>query len=765
MLKNIQEMCRFTLLLCFMFGWSVQAGAQGSLTLKIEDGTGSALPGATVKVLEQEGGKAVSNSLTDAEGAVTLTVATFPVKLEVSNLGYASVFRTVKTQPEAALQITLDQRYTGLNEVIVTGVGRPTKLDEAVSVYKIITAADIRSQGAVTLNDALRNQLGINLPQDAALGSQINMRGLSGNNVKIMVDGLPLNGREGSNIDLGQVNLNNIERIEVGQGPMNVMYGSDAIGGVINLITKTNKSSWNAAGNGFYESIGKYNAGVDLARIVGKHNLSLSFARNYFQGWDPNDKDARNPLWRPKEQYLGNLKYTWKFASRASLTLASDYMHELLTMKGTMADYSYYNRNTTDQEFTTQRWTNRLQARWHTGLNGYWESNNSYSFYRRDRVTYLTDLSTLDRTLSAAAGDQSVNTFHNVTSRTSYNNQAGIFDYTFGYDVNMEFASGVDKIKDGNKFIGDYALFLTSNIKVLPTLTLQPALRFIHNTAYNAPISPSFSVLYKPLTVLQFRASYSRGFRAPTLKEMYLDFHDTNHDIDGNPDLRAEYSQHFQVSGGYTFFDKPKKSGLSSLTVFYDDVSDQIALAVKKDSVVVPNQNPHYIYSNVGRSRIMVVQLNNDFHFDAVRFNIGGSYTKSFETTSIQEQILYRTPSFQYIELNASVRYDVAAWKAGLAVFYKYTGAQPVIGSIEGGAIFGDKLKDFHNIDASIEKRFWKDKIQLNAGVRNITNNQIINTSLAGGTATGGSGHSVSGGQLLSTGRSFFTSLRLQLGK
>lgn len=751
----------------FILGLSLQAGAQTSLTLKVADGTGENLPGATVRVIVQDGGKVVSNALTDAEGNATLAVSAFPVRIEVSNVGYATVFRTLKTQPDGGvLQIALDQKYTGLNEVIVTGVGRPTKLDEAVSVYKIITAADIRSQGAVTLNDALRNQLGINLPQDASLGSQINMRGLSGNNVKIMVDGLPLNGREGSNIDLGQINLNNIERIEVGQGPMNVMYGSDAIGGVINLITKTNKKSWSVAGNSFYESIGKYNFGADLARISGKHNLALSFARNYFQGWDPDNKDARNPLWRPKEQYLGNLKYTWQFKERATMTLASDYMHELLTMKGTMADYSYYNRNATDQEFRTQRWTNRLQAKWRTGINGYWESNNSYAYYRRERATYLTDLSTMNRTLSAALGDQSVSTFHNVTSRTSYNNQAGIFDYTFGYDINLEFASGVDKIKNGDKFIGDYAMFLTSNIKVLPTLTLQPALRFIHNTGYNAPISPSFSVLYKPATALQFRASYSRGFRAPTLKEMYLDFHDTNHDIDGNPDLKAEYSQHFQVSGGYTYFDKPKKSGLTSLAIFYDDVSDQIALAVKKDSVVVPNQNPHYIYSNIGRSRIMVIQLNNDFHFDAFRFTVGGSYTKSFETLSQQEQILHLTPSFHYWEANASVRYDVAAWKAGIAVFYKFTGGQPVIGSIEGGSIFGDKMNDYHNLDASIEKRFFKERIQLNAGVRNITDNQIVGTATAGaGGGTAGGHNNTGGGQLLSTGRSFFASLRVQLGK
>src|SRR5690606_31378648 len=99
------------------------------------------------------------------------------------------------------------------------------KLDEAVSVYRIISAADIRSQGAVNLQDALRNQIGINIGQDGVLGGTINMQGLSGDNVKILIDGLPVNGREGQNIDLSTIVMANIERIEIVQGPMSIMYG------------------------------------------------------------------------------------------------------------------------------------------------------------------------------------------------------------------------------------------------------------------------------------------------------------------------------------------------------------------------------------------------------------------------------------------------------------------------------------------------------------------------------------------------------------
>lgn len=749
-------MSKILFLLLLVFAGSGTVTAQ-QVTLHLTDASGEALPGVAVKLIK--GGRAGSGEITlsDVNGDARIDIGTYPAQLEISNLGYSTFVKTLNEIPSGPVSITLDQKYTGLNEVVVTGVGRPTRLDEAVSAYKIITAADMRAQGAVTLQDALRNQMGINIANDGVLGGNINMRGLSGSNVKIMIDGLPLNGREGSNIDLGQFNMANIERIEVVQGPMSVMYGSDAIGGVINLTTKTNKKGWSAGANGFYESIGKYNFGVDAAKMWGKNNISLNLARNFFEGWEPGGGTLpRNPSWRPKEQYIGNLKYVHRFNDNTSLTYGMDLSTENLVIKAGVPEWiTEFNKVVSDQYFRTTRFINRAQLKWKTGANGYWESNNSYALYHRKQTTYLTDLTSMQRKLSPNEGDQDMNVFNNLTSRTTYNNKAGIFNYTFGYDINLEFAKGADKIKDGSKSIGDYALFLTTDIKVLSTLTIQPAFRFIHNTLYNAPVSPSLSFLYKPAKALHFRGSYSRGFRAPTLKELYLDFHDFNHNIDGNPDLKAEYSNHFQLSAGYTFFEKGTRSLLTSVTGFYDDVKDQIALRGLADSAGITNR---FKYSNLGHSRIAVLQLNNEFRWDALRVNLGASYTKSIETLSETDTV----PAFDYFEITGNVRYDIPKWKTGVAVFYKYTGSQPLIGSIENSALYYDRMKGYHSIDASVEKSFYKERVILTAGVRNITNTYNVGSTLGSG---GGGGHSSGGGLMLTTGRSFFATLRVQLGQ
>jgi outer membrane receptor for ferrienterochelin and colicins len=727
-------------------------------TVKLVDETGETLPGVIVHLVKSGDQKANETVVSDVNGLATINIPAYPAQLEIANLGYTSFTQTINQQPKGVLNIELNKKYTGLGEVIVTGVGRPTKLDEAVSVYKIITAADIRAQGAVTLQDALRNQLGMTVGQDNILGGTIKMQGMSGDNVKILVDGLPLNGRESQNIDLSTVNMANIEKIEVAQGPMSIMYGADALGGVINLITRKNKDSWNIGGDAFYESIGKYNFGVNGAVRTGKSNISLGVGRNFFQGWDPNSDTIRDPLWRPKEQYFANLKYTYDISENASVTYGSDYMNDRLFLKGGLENFSPFVLTTKDQIITTQRWMNRLQFKWKTGNSGYWESNNAYSLYRRSVESYYTDLTTLEKTPDQSLNANSLSVYNDVTSRTTYNNKVGMLNYTFGYDVNLQFASGVEKIQNGKQSVGDYALFLITDINVTDKLKLQPALRGAYNTKYNSPLLPSMSILYKASDVWRFRASYARGFRAPTLKELYLDFQDANHSILGNENIKPEDGHHFQVSGAYTVAKQGTDFCNISLTGFYNDVTDLIALApVENTAGVSPAP---YTYVNVGKFKNVNLQLQTQSQWKQLNVVLGGSFNQNLETiTSV---------AYNYWEVNGNVRYVFKEPGLGLSLFYKYTSKTPeAISDVTGNYVFtGNIIKDYHNLDASVDKSFWKNRVNVTAGIRNLFNNRILgpsNASTGSGGVHGGSG--ASDGFNLTTGRSFFTTMTLQLSK
>ena len=126
----------------------------------------------------------------------------------------------------------------GIDSVIITGQYTPQTAEKAIHAIRTISSEKINRMAAVNLGDVLSNELNIRLSQDNILGQSLSIQGLSGENVKILIDGVPVIGRQNGNIDLGQLNLLGIERIEIVEGPLSVNYGTQALAGTINLITK-----------------------------------------------------------------------------------------------------------------------------------------------------------------------------------------------------------------------------------------------------------------------------------------------------------------------------------------------------------------------------------------------------------------------------------------------------------------------------------------------------------------------------------------------
>ena len=121
-----------------------------------------------------------------------------------------------------------------MGEVIVTGQYKPQSVKNSVYQVRTISKERIQKQAATKLQDVLNSELNIRFSQDPATGgSDISMLGLSGQNVKILLDGMPMIGRQGTSneININQIDVNTIERIEIIEGPMSVIYGADALAG------------------------------------------------------------------------------------------------------------------------------------------------------------------------------------------------------------------------------------------------------------------------------------------------------------------------------------------------------------------------------------------------------------------------------------------------------------------------------------------------------------------------------------------------------
>ena len=209
-----------------------------------------------------------------------------------------------------------------IKEVVITGQLTEKYNDETVHKVHVITSKQLNSGLFTDLGQVLEKELNMKLLQDNVLGSNISIQGISGENVKILIDDIPVIGRLNGNIDLSQISLKNIDRIEIIEGALSTLYGTDALAGTVNIITKK-EPDFSKSFSTYYESIGKYNFDYILAKQLNNQTITYQFERNYFNGWSKNQKytllpteelanENRFKAWKPKEQFINKLQYIIK---------------------------------------------------------------------------------------------------------------------------------------------------------------------------------------------------------------------------------------------------------------------------------------------------------------------------------------------------------------------------------------------------------------------------------------------------------------------
>jgi outer membrane receptor for ferrienterochelin and colicins len=726
-------------------------------------------PIADVYVKITSKGKTVE-LISNEKGLVSLSdfsAEELPLNLHISHYSFKSFSALLEKLEDKRFYVNTADNLTTFEEVAVTAQYKKQAAEDAVHQVKVINEEKIKSMGAQNLRDVFTNELNIRISQDFALGSSMSLQGVSGQNVKILVDGVPLTGRLNGNIDISQINLNNVERIEIIEGPLSVSYGTDALAGTINIITKKEvQDNYSLSSYNFYESIGNYNNNVKLGWANKKNSVSLSLSRNYFDGWsegdapfyynfDPVADVSRFQDWKPKEQLFGTFNYRRIFGD-LTLDLTSDYFWEEVINKGTPRPP--YFQTAFDDYYKTNRFNNSATLNGEIGKDKNLNVILAYNHFQRRKNTFFRDLTTIEDILSSSPGAQDTSTFNNIMSRGTFSTSKtdSWINYEVGYDINHEIGFG-PRILQERQTIGDYAVFSSAEIQPFERFTLRPGLRAIHNTAYEAPLVPSLNLRYKILEnkekrqELTIRSSYARGFRAPDLKELYFFFVDINHNIQGNPDLVAEHSHNFNLA---TTFSKRKKNLRTKLTLsgFYNHIENMIGLAQAGGTL--------FTYFNINQFRTTGGNLIAEWAFYNFNIQAGGSYIGRYNqfnddpNSSTQEPFLF-SPEGQ---LNAAYNFKKIGLK--IASFYKYTGKMPIVRVDQDGDPSTTMIDDFNTLDLSLTKDFWDNKIQLTIGAKNLFNVTNINGIMPGGAHSGG-GSSMA----IAMGRTYFMALNFHLSK
>ncbi|NUM30829.1 MAG: TonB-dependent receptor [Bacteroidetes bacterium] len=678
---------------------------------------------------------------TDIDGKLNISNEGSTVITNFSYLGYESRRDTFNKNGNFTILVKTDIKY--LPEAVVTDQYTATNTEKAVQKIIVIDEKKIKSLAAVNLGDLLSNQLNFKINNDNSLGSSLSIMGLNGQNIKILIDGIPVIGRMNGNIDISQINLNDIERIEIIEGPLSVAYGTNALGGAINIITKKKPSKkTNLTTSFYYENSGKYNADATFKyrRANGVYNFSLG--RNYFDGWS-STKYLRFEEWKPKEQYFGRFQYLRKIKC-FDIDFKSEYFNEKLTNKG-VPRQPYY-ETAFDEYFYTNRFDNSITANSKFKKNRFLNIIFSYNTYSRVKNRYLFNRVTLERTLVPEANEQDTTKFSLFVMRGTFSKSLSNakLNYQAGYDINLEKGSG-QRLKNEIEKINDLAVFTSLEYTPVKDLQIKPGIRYSYNSAFKTVPIPSINFKYSFKSNAIVRTSYAKGFRAPDLKELYLNFVDVNHDITGNPNLKPEKSDNFQISLIKKLFYK-KSIFFPEITFYANSVKDRIFLSYR--------QNTNYTYMNIAKFKSLTGTFNFGYKCDKISGNTGFSSS----TISTSEKGFANSATFYEISNNTSF----TETKTGItsSLFIKFNSKTYNFTTDENGNTVKTIIPQYFWSDFTLSKSFFGKKLSVNCGIKNILN---VKTLAMSGVSNGT--HSNGGSYLAGMGRTYFIKIEYNFAK
>lgn len=689
------------------------------------------------------------SAVADIDGNVLLGIRSAGL-VQISALGYNPISDTLI--PGQHKQVRLQPQVFNMDEVVVTGQYTPQAVDKSIFRVKVIGARHIEQRASNNLNELMNGELNIRGMVDGALGTRITLQGLGGEHIKFLIDGVPVIGRMNGNIDLSQLNLYNVKQIEIIEGPMSVIYGSNALAGVINILTRDQPlKRINTRAEGHFESVGVYNFNASTTATHKRWTVSAAAARNFFEGYSAVDT-TRSKRWKPKRQY--NADFSAGYAHQGTKArLNVSYFNELLRDKGNLL--KPYFETAFDSDFATNRLTTRFDFSQKLISNRYINVLASHAYYNRRKNTWFKDLTTLEKVLTNNLYDQDTSRFEQWLlrgefSKSELNSQ---FNYQLGIDLNQEQGYG-KRILERYQQIGDYAAFLSLKLQPTARLMLQPGARYSYNTRYKAPLVYSLNMKYDLRESFSLRASAARGFRAPSLKELYLEFVDVNHNIRGNENLRAENSHNYNFTLHY-HHEKPSYDYGLELSMFRNAITHSITLAALNTA------DQLYTYVNLDRmvSQGYQLQFNNRIYpWLEFKFGVGQTGRQQLQKNMSKVDMIYSTDVIAqagYIWRKAGLR---------LGTYYKYHGDYPEVFIAQDGSIFRTIMQGYHTLDMNVSRSFFEQKLQLQIGAKNLFNNTnvaILGDSGGGGIHSGGGGGSAPVGW----GRTYFVRMNVNFDK
>ena len=441
-----------------------------------------------------------------------------------------------------------------MEQVVVTGTRTPKLLANTPVLTKLITASDIAKADATNLRDLLQQVLpGVEFSYAMNQQVHMNFSGFGGQSMLILVDGERLAGETMDDVDFSRLCMDNVDHIEIVKGAASALYGSNAAGGVINIITKNGIRPFALNLNARLGRHHEQRYGLSWQQGAGRWSNLLTVNRNRSDNYDVHNGD--NPVTRVVGTIYGDA--TWNFKEQLSYRPS-----EKLSLTGRAG---YFYRQLVRTSETPERYRD-----FSGGLRSIWKPDThnsldlSYAFDQYDKSDYQR-ITRLD-----------IRDYSNVQNslRLLYNHTFGSYDVlSLGADYMHDYLFNTN-LEDRTRRQDSFDAFAQYDWNVSRQWEAVGALRYDYfSDGRISRLTPKVSVRYQPVRNLNFRASYGMGFRAPTLKEKYYNFDMAGiWIVEGNPALKPEVSHNFNLSADYTH-----RHYNFTLAAYYNRIRDKIA--------------------------------------------------------------------------------------------------------------------------------------------------------------------------------------------
>jgi len=452
---------------------------------------------------------------------------------------------------------SVDRTYN-LNPVVVTGSGHHQRLKSTSTPVSVISSQEIRELGITTFDGALTHLMPQVSMAPNSMGSQLRLNGLGNKYILILINGQKLSGDISNNVDLNRINMARVKRIEVLDGAASSLYGSDAIAGVINIITEQPTESdgfpvgitntTRISGNGELTE----SANLDIYKngfgsyTSFTHDRADSYRNNdleYVKGSDTETQPSIAPLFTGYRASVLGQKFTYSPNQHLALNAGLDYSYKITDRPDTRADIT----GGTDYEMRYKG------LRWNLGgIYKFTQKNSLQADFTVDRFRYgkeydvLSDAHAIGEYVQSKKQRMMEGQVKAILGLTAHSTTI------FGADWRKDYLKATSGNIDQNVYT--LAAYGQHEMKFLRDFTATLGLRLTHHETFNNHLTPKATLMYAPGD-FRFRATYSAGFRAPGLDELYYHYFSVNRGKAqisfGNKDLKPEKSHYLALNAEY----------------------------------------------------------------------------------------------------------------------------------------------------------------------------------------------------------------------